>query len=38
MDDIYKVYPHNPPHYFVPNAIYMVTGSTLYKKALIDRQ
>jgi putative transposase len=35
MEDIYKVYPHNPPHYFVPNAIYMVTGSTLYKKRLL---
>ena len=36
MDDLYKIYPHNPPHLFRPNAIYMVTGSILYKKPLID--
>lgn len=35
MDDIYKTYLHNPPHYFVPNAIYIVTGSLLYKKRLL---
>lgn len=35
MDDIYKTYPHNPPHYFVPNAMYIVTGSLLYKKRLL---
>jgi len=35
MNDIYKTYPHNPPHYFVSNAIYMVTGSTLYNKRLL---
>jgi hypothetical protein len=35
MDDIYKIYPHNPPHYFVPNAMYIVTGSLLYKKHLL---
>jgi hypothetical protein len=35
MEDVYKVCPHNPPHYFVSNAIYMVTGSTLYKKRLL---
>ena len=34
--DIYKQYPHNPPHWFVPNAIYMVTGSTLYKQPFLD--
>ncbi len=32
MEDIYKVYLHNPPHYFIPNAMYMVTGSILYKQ------
>ena len=32
MEDIYKTYPHNPPHYFVSNAIYMVTGSILHNK------
>jgi putative transposase len=35
MEDIYKTYPHNPPHYFVPNAMYIVTGSLLYKKRLL---
>ncbi|MBM3181450.1 MAG: hypothetical protein FJZ86_14000 [Chloroflexi bacterium] len=35
MDDIYKTYPHNPPHYFVPNAMYIVTGSLLYNKRLL---
>jgi len=36
--DIYKPYPHNPPHWFVSNAIYMVTGSTLYKKPFLDKE
>lgn len=36
MDDIYKIYPHNPPHLFRPNAIYMVTGAILYKQPLIN--
>ena len=35
MESIYKTYPHNPPHYFVPNAMYIVTGSILYKKRLL---
>jgi putative transposase len=35
MEDIYKTYPNNPPHYFVPNAMYIVTGSLLYKKRLL---
>jgi len=35
--DIYKPYPHNPPHWFVSNAIYMVTGSTLHKKQYLDK-
>lgn len=35
MDDIYKTYPHNPPHYFVPNAMYIVTASLLYKQRLL---
>jgi putative transposase len=36
MDDIYKTYLHNPPHYFVSNAMYMVTGSTLYNKRYLS--
>ena len=35
MESIYKVYPHNPPHYFVPNTMYIVTGSILYKQRLL---
>jgi putative transposase len=35
MEDIYKTYPHNPPHYFVSNAMYIVTGSILYNKRLL---
>lgn len=27
----YKTYPHNPPHLFIPNAKYFITGST-YKR------
>lgn len=36
MDHIYKTYPHNPPHYFVSNAMYMVTGAILYHRPLLD--
>lgn len=35
MEDVYKIYLHNPPHYFVPNAMYMVTGSILHKQHLL---
>jgi len=28
-EEVYGVYRHDPPHVFRPNAIYMVTGSTL---------
>ena len=34
--NIYKPHKHSPPHWFVSNAIYMVTGSTLYGKPLLD--
>jgi putative transposase len=36
MEDIYKVYLHNPPHYFVPNAMYIVTGSILHKQHFLS--
>jgi putative transposase len=36
MDDIYKTYLHNPPHYFVPNAMYIVTGAILDRKHLLN--
>jgi putative transposase len=35
-EEIYKTYPHNPPHLFRPCAIYMVTGGTMYKKHFLD--
>jgi len=35
MEDIYKPHPNNPPHYFVSNAIYIVTGSVLYNRHLL---
>jgi putative transposase len=35
MEKAYKVYPHNPPHYFVPNAMYMVTGAILHNRNLL---
>lgn len=34
--DIYKPHKNSPPHWFVSNAIYMVTGSTLYGRPLLD--
>jgi putative transposase len=30
MNSLYKTYPHNPPHFFVPNAMYIVTGAILH--------
>ena len=36
MDDVYKPHLNTPPHWFVSNAIYIVTGATLYKKTLLD--
>lgn len=36
MEDIYKTYLHNPPHYFVSNAMYMVTGAILNKEHLLN--
>ena len=34
--DIYKPHLNSPPHWFVSDAIYMVTGATLYKKPFLD--
>ena len=36
MNEIYKTYLHNPPHYFVPNAMYMVTGAILHNQHLLS--
>lgn len=33
---VFKTRLHAPPHWFVPNAIYMVTGAVLYKQPLLD--
>jgi putative transposase len=32
MDALYKTYLHNPPHYVVSNAMYMVTGAILHNQ------
>jgi putative transposase len=36
MDEIYTTPKHTPPHWFVSNAIYMVTGATLHKVPVLD--
>jgi putative transposase len=36
MNSLYKTYPHNPPHYFVPNAMYIVTGAILHNEHLLN--
>ena len=36
--DEYKSYAHNPPHLFVPDAIYIVTGSTIGKVKYFDNE
>lgn len=33
---IYKTYKHNPPHLFVPDAIYMITGATYLKESFFQ--
>lgn len=35
MDALYREYLHTPPHYFVPDAMYMVTGSIFRKENLL---
>lgn len=36
MNEVLKTYLHNPPHYFVPNAMYMVPGAVLHKQHLLS--
>lgn len=36
MNETFKAYPHNPPHYFVPNAMYMITGAILHNQHLLQ--
>lgn len=33
---MYKQYPHNPPHLFIPNSIYMITSGLINKKPILD--
>jgi len=35
-EDIYEAFPHNPPHLFCPNAVYLVTGGVMRKWYLLD--
>lgn len=35
MDGVYKTFLHSPPHYFVPNAMYIVTGAILHNQHLL---
>lgn len=35
MESLYKTYQHVPPHYFVPNAKYMVTGAIAHKQSIL---
>ena len=35
MNGLYKTHPHNPPHYFLPNAMYIVTGAILHNQHLL---
>ena len=35
MGNVFNVYPHNPPHYFISNAMYMVTGAILHNPHLL---
>ena len=32
MDGIYKTYDHNPPHFFVDDYYYMITGAIYQKR------
>ncbi|OGO19925.1 MAG: hypothetical protein A2Z14_00575 [Chloroflexi bacterium RBG_16_48_8] len=34
--ELFKEYRHYPPHLFRPNAIYVITGSTINKRHLLD--
>ena len=36
MSKIYKTYEHNPPHLFIPNAKYFITGSTYQKRYYLN--
>lgn len=37
MDEL-KSFRHGPPHLFIPRAIYMITGSTLYKQKFFNTE
>lgn len=38
MDELYKTYLHNPPHYFVSNAMYVVTGAILHNQPFLVKR
>ncbi len=33
---MYEGWPHAPPHYFTPNATYIITAATLHRKQLFN--
>ena len=35
QEETYKVYKHNPPHLFIPNTKYFITGATYLKKGFL---
>jgi len=35
MKNLYKAYLHNPPRFFVPNVMYIVTGAILHNRPLL---
>lgn len=35
-EDFYKEYKHNPPHLFLPNTKYFITGSTYHRKHYLN--
>jgi hypothetical protein len=33
---MHESWPHAPPHYFTPNATYIITAATLHRKQLFN--
>jgi putative transposase len=36
MEELYRVYPHNPPHLFLPNVAYIITARMWKKRRMMD--
>ena len=36
MEEIYRVYPHNPPHLFLPDVAYIITARMRNQKQVMD--